>query len=130
MTTERAPVEGAPANNAAAAPEAGGQNLSQVVQGTAESILNQMESNLTAGVAAAGLAELDEQELLQMSEPGPLGDEGREVEDVLNVISQSIYKEGEGQLLMKLSDRTSLLSVVSHSLSAYITTLEPAPLQR
>ena len=31
---------------------------------------------------------------------------------------------------MKLSDRTSLLSVVSHSLSAYITTLEPAPLQR
>ena len=44
--------------------------------------------------------------------------------------SQSIFRAGEGHSLMKLSDRTSLLSVVSHSLSAYITTLEPAPLQR
>jgi hypothetical protein len=32
--------------------------------------------------------------------------------------------------LLKLCDRSSLLSVVSHSLSAYITTLEPVPLQR
>ena len=35
-----------------------------------------------------------------------------------------------GQVLLKLCDRSSLLSVVSHSLSAYITTLEPVPLQR
>ena len=35
-----------------------------------------------------------------------------------------------GHILLKLCDRSSLLSVVSHSLSAYITTLEPLPLQR
>ena len=32
-------------------------------------------------------------------------------------------REGEGHILLKLCDRSSLLSVVSHSLSAYITTL-------
>ena len=56
--------------------------------------------------------------------------EGKNVEDVLNIISQSIFREGEGHILLKLCDRSSLLSVVSHSLSAYITTLEPLPLQR
>ena len=35
-----------------------------------------------------------------------------------------------GQVLLKLCDKSSLLSVVSHSLSAYITTLDPIPLQR
>ena len=44
--------------------------------------------------------------------------------------SQSIYREGEGQIVSKLCDRSALLSVVSHSLSAYITTLESVPLQR
>ena len=105
----------------------------------------------------------EEDELLQDTDPGPLGCDGKDVEDVLNIISQSIYREGEGisfyhsssfidrqlqflstkrttlnqflsnlagQLLLKLSDRSSLLSVVSHSLSAYITTLDPIPLQR
>ncbi|TRY79717.1 hypothetical protein TCAL_01984 [Tigriopus californicus] len=100
--------------------------LSGMVQGTAQELLHQMEENL--GGQSAGI--MDERELLQMSEPGPLGEEGRDVEDVLNIISQSIFREGAGHLLMRLSDRTSLLSVVSHSLSAYITTLEPAPLQR
>ena len=104
----------------------------------------------------------EEEELLQDTNPGPLESEGKDVEDVLNIISQSIYREGEGtkiniqrpivnfinpifilirvrqnkfitipgQLLLKLCDRSSLLSVVSHSLSAYITTLDPIPLQR
>ena len=44
--------------------------------------------------------------------------------------SQSIYREGKGQIVSKLCDRSALLSVVSHSLSAYITTLESVPLQR
>ena len=39
-------------------------------------------------------------------------------------------REGEGQIFSKLCDRSALLSVVSHSLSAYITTLESVPLQR
>jgi hypothetical protein len=41
-----------------------------------------------------------------------------------------IFREGEGQIFSKLCDRSSLLSIVSHSLSAYITTLDAAPLQR
>ena len=40
------------------------------------------------------------------------------------------FREGEGQIFSKLCDRSALLSVVSHSLSAYITTLESLPLQR
>jgi hypothetical protein len=35
--------------------------------------------------------------LLQSTGPGPLDSEGVSVEDVLNIISQSIYREGEGQ---------------------------------
>lgn len=49
---------------------------------------------------------------------------------MLSIISNSIYREGEGQIFSKLCDRSSLLSIVSHSLSAYITTLDAAPLQR
>ena len=49
---------------------------------------------------------------------------------MLSIISNSIYREGEGQIFSKLCDRSALLSVVSHSLSAYITTLESVPLQR
>ena len=75
-------------------------------------------------------AEIPEDQLLQSSNPGPLDKDGKNVEDVLNIISQSIFREGEGHILLKLCDRSSLLSVVSHSLSAYITTLEPLPLQR
>lgn len=41
-----------------------------------------------------------------------------------------VFREGEGQIFSKLCDRSSLLSIVSHSLSAYITTLDAAPLQR
>jgi hypothetical protein len=41
-----------------------------------------------------------------------------------------MFREGEGQIFSKLCDRSSLLSIVSHSLSAYITTLDAAPLQR
>ena len=49
---------------------------------------------------------------------------------MLSIISGSIYREGEGAIVSKLCDRSALLSVVSHSLSAYITTLESLPLQR
>ena len=38
----------------------------------------------------------EEDELLQDTDPGPLGCDGKDVEDVLNIISQSIYREGEG----------------------------------
>ena len=102
------------------------QDLSKVVQGTAENLLNKLEENLEQ----KGQPELPEDQLLQSSAPGPLDQEGKNVEDVLNIISQSIFREGEGHILLKLCDRSSLLSVVSHSLSAYITTLEPIPLQR
>ena len=37
-----------------------------------------------------------QEHLLQSSGPGPLDSEGVNVEDVLNIISQSIYREGEG----------------------------------
>jgi len=104
------------------------QELSKVVQGTAENLLNRLEENLT-GEPANG-QELPEELLLTYSHPGPLDKDGKNVEDVLNIISQSILHEGEGHILLKLCDRSSLLSVVSHSLSAYITTLEPLPLQR
>ena len=40
--------------------------------------------------------EEEEEELLQDTNPGPLESEGKDVEDVLNIISQSIYREGEG----------------------------------
>ena len=115
--------------------QANDAGLSHVVQGTAESMVNRLEENI-ASQGGEG-APLSEEELLQGSDPGPLDADGKDVEDVLNVISQSIYRaaaagggQGQGSFLMKLTDRTSLLSVVSHSLSAYITTLEPAPLQR
>ena len=65
-----------------------------------------------------------------MAEPGPLDLEGKDIEQVLSIISHSIYREGEGTIVSKLCDRSALLSVVSHSLSAYITTLESVPLQR
>ena len=97
-----------------------------VVQGTAESMISKLENSMMAPPDPSS----EEGDLLQSSEPGPLDKEGKDVEDVLGIISQSIFRAGEGHSLMKLSDRTALLSVVSHSLSAYITTLEPAPLQR
>ena len=46
------------------------------------------------------------------------------------LIRMTLLREGEGQIFSKLCDRSALLSVVSHSLSAYITTLESLPLQR
>ena len=48
----------------------------------------------------------------------------------IKLTSKSVSREGEGQIFSKLCDRSALLSVVSHSLSAYITTLESVPLQR
>jgi len=100
------------------------ENMTNVIQGTTETILSKLEENLNQA------SEVDESDLLQISEPGPLDKEGKDIEQVLSIISNSIYREGEGQIFSKLCDRSSLLSVVSHSLSAYITTLEPVPLQR
>ena len=70
------------------------QELSKVVQGTAENLLNRLEENLT-GEPANG-QELPEEQLLTYSHPGPLDKDGKNVEDVLNIISQSILHEGEG----------------------------------
>ena len=100
------------------------EDMSNVVQGTTETILNKLEENLAAA------PEVEESDLLCGAEPGPLAAEGRDIEQVLSIISNSIYREGEGQIFSKLCDRSALLSVVSHSLSAYITTLESVPLQR
>ena len=55
--------------------------------------------------------EEEEEELLQDTNPGPLGLDGRDVEDVLNIISQSIYREGEGKRVFKNNhffERTTL----------------------
>jgi len=97
------------------------EDYSGVVQGTTESLLNKLEETLAGG---------GERETLQECEPGDLEEEGKDIDQVLGIISNSIYREGEGTIFSKLCDRSSLLSIVSHSLSAYITTLDPLPLQR
>ncbi len=63
-------------------------DLTNAVRGTAESVLNKLEGDLETT--------MEEADLLQSTEPGPIDKEGRDVEDVLNVISQSIYREAEG----------------------------------
>ena len=73
-----------------------GHDLSTIVQGTAENLLNRLEENLTSSATAPGQASVPEEELLLSSQPGPLDKEGKNVEDVLNIISQSIFREGEG----------------------------------
>ena len=57
-----------------------------VVQGTAESMISKLESSMMAPPLDAASAE--EGDLLQSSEPGPLDKEGKDVEDVLGIISQ------------------------------------------
>ena len=74
-------------------------NMTNVVQGTTETIINKLEENLSQ------VPEIDESELLQVAEPGPLEAEGRDIEQVLSIISHSIYREGEGQIVSKLCDR-------------------------
>lgn len=66
--------------------------LSQVVRGTTENVLSKLEENLGKIPEA-----VDEKELLQTKEPGPLEKNGKDVEEVLNIISQSIYREGNGR---------------------------------
>ena len=58
--------------------------------------------------------EEEEDELLQDTDPGPLGCDGKDVEDVLNIISQSIYREGDGIFFIHSSsfiDRYYLISI-------------------
>ena len=79
------------------------KQLSSVVQGTAENLLGKLEDAVTAGGTttageAAAAVDDEEDEVLQDSEPGPLSQDPKEVEEVLNVISQSIYREGQGML--------------------------------
>ena len=105
-------------------------DYSNVVQGTTETLLNKLEENLAAGGGGGGGGSAATAVTLQESEPADLEEEGKDIEQVLSIISNSIYREGEGQIFSKLCDRSSLLSIVSHSLSAYITTLDAAPLQR
>lgn len=99
-------------------------DMPDIVQGTTKTLISKLEENLTAVPD-----QYDSTQLLA-TEPGPLDPEGKDIEQVLNIISHSIYRESEGQIVSKLCDRSALLSVVSHSLSAYITTLESVPLQR
>ena len=65
---------------------AGGATSPNVVQGTAESMISKLESSMMAPPLDAASAE--EGDLLQSSEPGPLDKEGKDVEDVLGIISQ------------------------------------------
>ena len=55
-----------------------------VVQGTAESMISKLENSMMSPEATAA----EEGDLLQSSEPGPLDKEGKDVEDVLGIISQ------------------------------------------
>ena len=75
------------------------KQLSSVVQGTAENLLGKLEDAVTAGgtTTAEAAGDDEEDEVLQDSEPGPLSQDPKEVEEVLNVISQSIYREGQGK---------------------------------
>lgn len=99
-------------------------DMPEIVQGTTKTLISKLEENLSAAPD-----QYDSTQLLA-TEPGPLDHEGKDIEQVLNMISHSIYRESEGQIVSKLCDKAALLSVVSHSLSAYITTLESVPLQR
>ncbi len=72
-------------------------DLRDVVRGTAESVLSKLEGDLEGAAMAEGEEGEEEEEVLQATEPGPLPKEGRDVEEVLNVISQSIYREAEGE---------------------------------
>ena len=56
-----------------------------VVQGTAESMISKLENSMLAPPTDPSSEEGD---LLQSSEPGPLDKEGKDVEDVLGIISQ------------------------------------------
>jgi hypothetical protein len=62
-------------------------------------MLNRLEDSLTNGADNGG-AEVEEGELLQSTAPGPFEKEGKEVEDVLSIISQSIYRAGEGNIII------------------------------
>ena len=99
-------------------------DMPEIVQGTTKTLISKLEENLSSAPD-----QYDSTQLLA-TEPGPLDHEGKDIEQVLNIISHSIYRESEGQIVSKLCDKAALLSVVSHSLSAYITTLESVPLQR
>jgi len=78
------------------------RQLSTVVQGTAENLLGRLEEVVgSAGCGTpdgvGGEDDLDDDEVLQDSEPGPLSQDPKDVEEVLNIISQSIYREGQGR---------------------------------
>ena len=55
------------------------EDYSRVVQGTTETLLNKLEENLV-------------KETLQECEPGELEEEGKDIDQVLGIISNSIYR--------------------------------------
>ena len=59
---------------------------SDMVRGATETMLTKLEESL-------GSRSGNPADVLQTSEPGPLDETGTDVEDVLNVISQSIFRE-------------------------------------
>jgi len=65
------------------------------VHTTAENLVSKLEANLTSAFSGPELSE-EQDNLLQLSGPGPLHKNGLKVEEVLNIISHSIYREGEG----------------------------------
>ena len=54
-----------------------------MIQGTTETLLNKLEETLVGGV---------ERETLQECEPSDLDEEGKEIDQVLGIISNSIYR--------------------------------------
>jgi len=59
------------------------EDYSHVIQGTTETLLNKLEETLVAG---------GERETLQECEPSDLDEEGKEIDQVLGIISNSIYR--------------------------------------
>ena len=76
------------------------KELSTVVQGTAENLLTKLEEAVSGPPVDDEGGDLEDEEVLQDSAPGPLSEDAKDVEDVINVISQSIYREGQGKHML------------------------------
>ena len=59
------------------------EDYSHVIQGTTETLLNKLEETLVGG---------GERETLQECEPSDLDEDGKEIDQVLGIISNSIYR--------------------------------------
>ena len=77
-------------------------DMPEIVQGTTKTLISKLEENLTT------VPDHYDSTQLLATEPGPLDPEGKDIEQVLNIISHSIYRESEGQIVSKLCDRSAI----------------------